>query len=385
MVGYAGETPVGWPRSRAGRPNQGTHGARSEICSLVEKYVWTGCYHIQAYLAGRIPAEVITADGADRWVEPPIDPLFVSDLLPNPASETRERGSGKGVSWSFRPDDDLAPRGDIKAHIQVDMADEWIRGPPKLGIRSWLSWPMNARFSSPMDEDWIVLSCKVTKIEPFSQAESHLSISSFVVPAFTVDELRCGGDRLTPSRRRSLSALCEGVRCHIYVDAFDAAWSPWATSAGEVDGLDVRGPMPIALQPTVAGLTCQDAMGEDFMNLPAHWLRIALGFTGAERRFAPGGEECGFVDRQGEVHAVFTRTRTARNRREALLIKRSSLCRALAGQEKRLVWAAWLCRCPTSSLYSDAREKVTHFEERHAEWLAFLSSDGADEEVIELP
>lgn len=121
------------------------------------------------------------------------------------------------------------------------------------------------------------------------------------------------------------------------------------------------------------------------MILPASWLRTAMGLAGATRQAGPNGEEWRFVDRHGDAHAVHTRTWTESTweRRESLLVRRSSLEGALGRRGAELVWAAWLHRYPNPYLYDEAREKKTPWEERNYEWLAFLTPTGVD--VLELP
>jgi hypothetical protein len=384
-VGYEAKETLGWPASRSRRYERGSHGIRSQICSRVEKYVWTGCHELQAYLASRAPAEISTADGADRRAEPPVDPLLVSDLIPNPASDVRRHNADRGVPSSLRTDDGLTPKIHLEARIQADMADEWTRRAPTPDLRPLLRSRSNAVPSSSADEDWVVLFSRINVTEPASQAESHLFVSSFVVPTRDAAELRREGSRLPPSRRQALSKLSEGVRCRIYADPFDAAWAPWVRGFSETEELQVGRRTRVEMQATVAGLIWQGENGETRMSLPAHWLRKALRFAGVERRSIFGGEEWRFVDRRGDVQAIFTRTWAASDRREILLIKRESLSGMLTRQGKTLVWAAWLNRHPSPHLYSDAREKTTPWEELNREWLAFLAPDGNDEDVVELP
>lgn len=384
-VGYEARETLGWPAGRSRRYERGSHGVRSEICSRAEKYVWTGCFALQAYLASRTSAEVSTADGTDRRAEPSIDPLLVSDLIPNPASDLRRHGSVRGAPLSLRTNDGLTPRIHLETIVQVDMADEWIRRAPIPDLRPSLRLRSNAAPSSSGDDDWLVLFSRSTVTEPASQAESHLFLSSFVAPTRGAAKLRHEGFRLLPSRRQSLSKLSEGVRCRIYADPFDAAWAPWVTGSTEPEEILMDRRTRVEVQATVAQLTWQGENGEVQMTLPAHWLRKALRFAGVERRSISGGEEWRFVDRRGDVHAVFTRTWAASDRREILLVRRESLRGMLAREGKTLVWAAWLYRHPVSSLFTYARETTTPRKDLNREWLAFLCPDGNDEEVVELP
>lgn len=360
-----------------------THGARSPVCSLVEKYVWTGCHLLQAYFAARAPAEVSCANGSDTHAEPPVDPSFLSDLVPNPASDADAQDPSAPVSKAFFAADDLAPMLDLNPGDQADMANDWVRRAPSPDLQRWLEVSSTALPSWASGSEWIVLGCVATATERHSQADSILRVSSFIVPLGHEPVLRREGHRLFTSARRDLAEFGEVVRCGTYADPFDSAWAPWPTGSSATDHLGKGLSERIDIEPAIAGLTWQRGQGEAPVQLPAEWLRRALDLAGMERHSREMHREYRFVDRRGEVQAVYVEEGTGRERHEALVVRATALRRALVAKERALVWSAWLFRWPNPQLFDEERQGTTPFTERHREWLAFLTPRGID--VQDLP
>ena len=357
-----------------------THGARSPVCSLVEKYVWTGCYTLQAYFAARAPAEVSCANGSDTYAEPPVDPSFVAHRIPNPASDAGAQESLGRSSWRLFSESDLSPTINLEPGNQADMADKWVKRAPPPNLQRWLAVSGTSSPPRASDAQWIVLSCVSTATEPCSQGDSILRFSSFVVPPDQSLALRREGDRLFTSARRNLAdgRAGEVVRCRTYADPFDATWAPWATGSSVTWSLDEGLPARIDIEPATAGLTWEYGRGEANVLLPAEWLRRALDLVGLERRVGDRHREYRFVDRRANVQAVYVETSSGGAHHEALLVQESSLRHALHARERALVWSAWLYRWPNVHLLDHETARPSPFAERNWEWLAYLTSRGLE-------
>jgi len=111
---------------------------------------------------------------------------------------------------------------------------------------------------------------------------------------------------------------------------------------------------------------------EEQIRLPAYWLRRALDLVDAVPVSVARGSEWRFKDREGRVHAVHTRIiDSAHTHREALLVRRSSFEKVLAGREQSIVWGGLLHRTPASSLGEEGRPLVY----RDLRWLGFMTGD----------
>lgn len=387
-------TEMGWSSQddverRGGRGSRrfepGTHGARSQVGWRVEKYVWTGCYMLQAHLAGRLSAQGFTANPPEDRAEPPVDPMLVSHLVPNPALDRHLCSDRATTAWRYWADDGLVAPIELRSQTQPELADEWVTRSPRPDLRPWLAVPsaVAPRWHAE-DKDWLVLTSSVEATERSSQAQSFLHISSLVVPEQTVAAL--GRDRVMGSKYldgEDLSDFGEGVRCSTYADPFDAAWAPWVTSSGGTVRVCTGAHEEIVAQATSAHLWWRGDSIEHQMTLPAAWLRAALHLAGTELRSGAQGREWWFFDGHGEVHAVHTHTWAGEARSEALVVRRRSLEAALKIRRQTLVWAAWLYRQPNPSVHDDA-----WFEEacktgtgparRDFGWLAFLTATGLD-------
>lgn len=391
-MGWNTGTSQAMDRAVCGRYEQETHGSRSPVCTLAEKYVWTGCSLIQAYLAGHLPLDAY--DGQDRWtsspylgVEPPVDPVLVSgEIPPNPASDSLGVDAQQRIGWAYRPDDELIPNLKLGARSQLAMAEEWVRTAPKPELRPWLLLSGHAAPSWSTESEWLVLRAFSIDPEQASQADSVLRVAAFILPATDQAALRRDAIMWDPERYHDFSQFSEGVRCHTYADPFDACWAPWAKGVSGVDHLELDSSSSsgrrIDLRAASASMHWEDGRGESTMLLPARWLREALDLVDIERRQGDDGEEWRFTGRSGEVLAVFVRTQARKAKSEAVLVRRSALQEALAARGEVLAWSAWLFREPDPSLLQ-SKEADALWPSHDFEWLAFLTSKGV--EIFEPP
>lgn len=375
----------------AAQYGQETHGARSPVSAIEEKYVWTGCHVLQAYLAGGVPIRDYGDTGRLELFEPPVDPVLIADLPSNPASEDTLTQWPLSNGWSFWPDDGLAPRlDDVGATEQLNRAIEWIQRAPEPDLRPWLVLSPNAGPNPRDGAEWVMLRCFVKAREDDSQGESILRMSSAGVEVDEASRLRLAGRFRSGSRHRSsirdLSKLSESIQCSTYIDPSEAIWAPWAKSLYSMELVDVErtsNEEKIAFLAMTTSVTWKAGGGERQFWMPAHWIRNALGLMNAEHQ-AGKAEEWHFKDRDGIAHAIYVHTRWDDAFSQALVIRRSSLEKALAAAELSVVWPIWLFREPNPSLLrdEDVGNRKFPWARRHSEFLAFMTNKGVDVALV---
>lgn len=380
---------MGWSREGDFRCCEGraTHGARSTVCGLAEKYTWTARYALQGRLAGWLPAK--SKHHTSELLEPPVDPVHIMRPIANPASEALKIEPTSRDTVTFWPDDTLTPRLELHAMAQLERANEWVRRAPAPDLRQWLLAPPEFAPNVVENEEWITLSCEVLAREPDSQAESFLRVGALVASPKGAKALRSYSwfhpiGWSAPAGRYLIRDLCErgeSVLCNVYVDPSESVWAPWATGICGVERIEAddapKGAPRVELQATNAGLTWESVGREKSFGLPAFWLRQALGLVDARAKEGDSGIEWQFLDRKGEVKAVYTRGYWDHDHSEALLVRRSALEAALESLGKKLVWAIWLFRQPSTSLVDDDNRHAP-WARRHFEWFAFLNRSGVD-------
>lgn len=376
----------------AAQYGQETHGAQSPVCGIDEKYVWTGCHIVQAYLAGRVPIRDYGNAGRLELLEPPVDPVLIADLPSNPVSEgSLIQSPSSSNGWTFWPDDGLTPRLELSATEQLKRAIEWVRLAPEPDFRPWLILSYNNAPEKTDGSEWVTLRCFVKARENDSQGESVLRMSSAAMEKDRIERLRLAGKFGHLSRRRhsvrDLSQFCESIQCSTYIDPSEAVWAPWANSLYSVEFVDIEngaeGASPNPLFAMTTSLTWKAGGGERQIWLPAHWLRRSLGLVSAEHHDAKT-EEWQFKDRAGVAQAIYLRTRWDEALSEALVIRRSSLERAVFDVGLALVWPIWLFREPNPSLLSskDLDDRKFPWIRRHSEFLAFMANQGVDVALV---
>ncbi|WP_437948163.1 hypothetical protein WME98_47045 [Sorangium sp. So ce296] len=365
---------------RAERAHDST---RKPIDTVEEKYVWTGCRMLQAYLAARVPSS--SHVGQRLWTEPPVDPIMASMLEANPASDVIETAASAGVHWIGWADRHLVPTVLLKAHGQLDRANEWVQRAPEPDIGPWLQLPGHAVPPWAADASWLTLRRTAFTREPQSQAHSELHLWSGTVPSWAADLIEreeALRQSLRPSSADTLFGFAESVPALSYVDPSEATWAPWAAGVHEPLEIPSRSASgqgaSIAVTPTTAMIGWESQRGESAIWMLAHWLRRSLKLTGVKRVRAPMSEEWRFHDLHGTVHAVYTWWGGAGPElHEALLMQRGSLARLLEDRGEVLVWGVRVLREPAGVLLPrhPDQEATCRWERRQFCWLSLLRGD----------
>ncbi|AUX37015.1 MULTISPECIES: hypothetical protein [Sorangium] len=358
-------------------------GEVSPVCTVAEKYIRAGCRQLQAYLAARAPADVRGV--ANGPIEPPVDPVRIAQIEPNPASDAALESSREGDPWVFWADDGLVSSIHLDSQDQVDRAVEWVRTAPPPEIEPWLRLPRGAapRFEREEDE-WITLWGEVRARERESQADSTLCIGAGAVAERDAGLLAFHARSVDP---QTLGLLCEDgeLGCD-GVDPGEAMWAPW--SEERIGAYEIpTGDRAIELTGTSVEAGYRGLRGiARSCRLPARWLRVLLGLVDAKP--VGGGANWCFMDREGRVEAVYSHHSTGQiTWQKALVVRRRALERALDAQNQRLVWSVRLLREPAPGII-DHHSKDAPSALRGWLWLAVMgdaSVGGLRIDVVRLP
>lgn len=358
-------------------------GEVSLVCTVAEKYIRTGCRQLQAYLAAHTPADV--RGGANGPIEPPVDPVRIAAIEPNPASDAALELSRGDEPWVFWADGGLVSSCHLRSQDHADRAIEWVRTAPPPEIEPWLRLPRGAapRFEREEDE-WITLWAEVRARERESQADSTLWIGAATVAEHDAGLLAVHAPSIDP---QTLGRLCEDgeLGCD-RVDPGEAMWAPWSEERTGAYEIPVGG-RAIELMGTSVEVGYHGLRGiARSCRLPARWLRLLLGLVDA--RPVGGGANWCFMDREGRVQAIYSHHSTGQiTWQKALVIRRRALERALDDRGQRLVWSVRLLREPAPEII-DHLSKDAPSALRSWLWLAVMgdsSVGGPRIDVVPLP
>ncbi|AGP40978.1 hypothetical protein [Sorangium cellulosum] len=358
-------------------------GEVSPVCTVAEKYIRTGCRQLKAYLAARAPADV--RGGANGLIEPPVDPVLIDLLDPNPSTDAALQSSGEDEPWVFWADDGLVSPRDLSSQDQVDRAIEWVTTAPPPEIEPWLRLPAGAAPRLGREEDeWITLWGEVRARERESQADSTLWIGAAVVAGRDAGLLAAHARSVDAS---TLVPLCEDDDSQCYhVDPAEALWAPWANERVGTYQIAVSGRAVELMSASVDAGYHGPRGGVRSCRFPAGWLRSLLGLVDAKP--VGGGANWCFMDREGRVEAVYSHHSTEQiTWQKALVVRRRALERALDAQNQRLVWSVRLLREPAPGII-DHHSKDAPSALRGWLWLAVMgdsSVGGLRIDVVPLP
>lgn len=384
------EPQTGLDASIETRYRPATHGARSLVSTVTEKYIWTGCRMLQAYLAAHLPLHPDSIwNPRDEVLDPPVDPVLVANPEPNPASDAMAFMPSKRPMWTLWGNRSLEAPLQLAEHDMADRAVAWVRNAPWPDPRPWLLLPRDARPAWGQDDEWIMLGCVVLSIEQGSQAGSVLRIGSAAISEQGSAKLRASVGPGLQIHNNEICEFSERIRCKTYTDPVEAVWAPWARGEDEVMHVSVdaqSGDNATAeFVATMAGGTYRrpyptdehnHLFGERTIWLPAGWIRRVLELVDATA--SHGGAEWRFMDRSGTVHAVYSTSRGGFfESQETLVIRRSSLERALTARGLSLVWGGWLHREP-SALLLDRYGEERPYVRRNWHWLGFMTTGGPE-------
>lgn len=356
----------------------------SPVCTVAEKYIRTGCRQLQAYLAARAPADVL--GGTNGLIEPPVDPVLIDLLDPNPSSDAALQSSSDDVPWMFWADDGLVSPCALGSQDQADRAIEWVSTAPPPVIEPWLRIPRGAapRLGRDEEDEWITLWGEVRARERESQADSTLWIGS-AVAAERDTGLLAAHARFVDSS--TLVRLCQDDEsgCH-GVDPAEAMWAPWAEERIGTYQIPVSGRTVELMSASVeAGYHGPRGIGRS-CRLPAGWLRSLLGLVGAKS--LGGGANWCFMDREGRAQAIYSHHSTEQiTWQKALVVRRRALERALDARSQRLVWSVRLFREPAPGII-DHLSRDAPSALRYWLWLAVMrgwSGSDLNIDIVPLP
>ncbi|WP_437632827.1 hypothetical protein [Sorangium sp. So ce854] len=342
-------------------------GEVSPVCTVAEKYIRTGCRQLQAYLAARAPADV--RGGASGPIEPPVDPVRIARIEPNPASDAALASSTAREPWVFWADDGLVSSIHLGSQDQVDRAVEWVKTAPPPEIEPWLRLPGGAAPRiEPEEDEWITLWGEVRARELESQADSTLWIGAAAVAEGDAGLLPVHARSVDP---QTLGRLCEDSELGCDgVDPGEAMWAPW--SEERVGAYEIpMGDRAIELIGTSVEVGYHGLRGiARSCRLPARWLRVLLALVDAKP--VEGGANWCFMDREGRVEAIYSHHSTGQiTWQKALVVRRRALERALDAQNQRLVWSVRLLREPAPGMI-DHLSKDAPSALRRWLWLASM-------------
>ncbi len=357
-----------------------TQGERSPVCAPVEKYVWTGCHALQAFLAAHM--------------DPKLDPVEVAHLPSNPAFDVPDSGKLEPEPWWLWADEGLNPPTRLDAAHQVQRSLEWMERAPLPSLEPWLL-PSRDSLRYLDSGDWLTLHGTFRAQERDAATVSYLQVWSAVVPPNCVELIKNDANalRVWPQRifPRYPNDFVESIKGRTYKDPREIVWAPWGIGENSEQSISLKTRSNKVSNCVVKATTAQtywESYGETrskteerYLVLPAGWIRSAIPLLDAR----PHGDAWRLLDRNSQLQAIYTSTPGTASANEVssrvLLMRRKTLDSLLHSKALAFIW---LCRL-TRWIEPSIRQFIADSEKsapRTWEWIGTLTN--GDIELVPL-
>lgn len=314
------------------RYGEASHGERSTISSMAEKYCWIARHELVGYLSHRLPA---VCD--DVLLSPPVDSSHFVETV-SPATDHMQPYAE--LAWPGDPFRTLVPvRPDIEEAEQLKMANEWVATTPVPLVGELLSITSERLPKNLRPFEWIVLQVFNTREELETMGTSAIWISAFAVPESQASLVQ---EDARMHRIDGLEDFHSSVqKIEFYSDPSEVVWASWVNEVYDVrrhQTIDVQGsPCDVVLRALSCSFHWESPRGEEKLLMPSRWLLTRLNVSHVKN-----GQFC---RTDNTVVAVLDKSRV-------LLARADLVATVLAKEEMRLCWGVRIFREPNTRLFN---------------------------------
>jgi hypothetical protein len=253
-----------------------SHGSKSKVYTLEEKYTWIAVHYLQGYLSDYVPAGDLHKPR--EWIK---DYATITEI-PNPgeafdAFDFLKNRQVKSDEWIIKVN--LAPTleltGDVDAKIR-----SWVNEQPKIDFAKWVQISFKDFPEFGEERNWAVLSNDTALHESSDAGRAAIHICSVIIKERDLENLKFFLQQ--PSIRgdffRDLDGLKSSPDTSIYSNPADLMWMKWIRE-NYTETSFFRDGKEIVLQHTLVKVVQETVNGEKHYDLPSKMVREWMNIT----------------------------------------------------------------------------------------------------------
>lgn len=269
---------LGLTRSRGNGTTEATHGAKSQIFTYEEKYVWLAVHYIKGYLADYLP--FISGDWHDTVT--PLKDYTQIVTVPNPAESVRDlelwyEKRMSSTEWIIK--EELTKELDNNKDLYLNIS-EWIDEKPVIDFSKWIEVGSDD-CSLTGKNKWITLQ-NITVVQDSQEyCYARLDVVASLIDKKNLHQLI---DKLKHQKANNLDFLFDYLYTEpnvgLYCNPYDLVWMPWLEERGEkVASKEFYSGNNLDLYLTLTKMTQHTVEGEKFHTIPSKKIRDILGIV----------------------------------------------------------------------------------------------------------
>jgi hypothetical protein len=325
-IGYMKK--LGFNRTKGNGMTEASHGSKSKIFTLEEKYTWLAVRYIQGYLADYIPF-------SDYNVNKIVNDYSLITDIPNPAEDLNNRiyksdkiPNLKGewvIAEPLTPELDDIP--DFDAAIKSGVENE-----PELNLEKWIEFTSSDFLKDQPDENWEAILNHTKLHESLAFMDTTLDARACIIKkgqtSILLDIMRTNPKNL--HFLSHLDGLVGSPQTDIYSNPTDIVWMDWIQENNfSEDYYTIEGEQVLLY--SLTSITTDTVDGEKHEVIPSKKVRELLGITDLDGK--------AYVNRDGRAVA-YSHTVSGNNydNQQIIFVNSSDFKKALDKNELEVVW-----------------------------------------------
>ncbi|BFM44034.1 hypothetical protein CFS9_26750 [Flavobacterium sp. CFS9] len=313
---------LGFNREKGNGMTQASHGSKSEIFTLEEKYTWLAVHYIKGYLSDHLPL--------DKDGESLEDYSQIVDI-PNPAEYVKSQ-----MDADFQPHwvipENLVPEAKSTINFDEQISNE-IAKEPNLNFERWISYPMSDFSQELEDRNLIALYNYTSLVDSQQYFKTGIEIHACIIKkgdsALIRNMLLTRRDILGTAQH--IDELYSSPKTEIYSNPSDIVWMHWIGEREHSAIYFNNEGDEKNMYYGIAKVTHNSPEGEKEVFIPSKLVRELVGIASMDGNY--------FIGRSGNI-VGFTNAITGVNyqKQEILLLEKDTLLEQLDKNNYELVW-----------------------------------------------
>lgn len=325
-----------------------THGSRSKVTTIAEKYVWIAVYELIGYLSDRLP---ILDEFSETRSFKVVDDYSILINTSNSAYNLIVQKEKPYNQW-FLPNN-LTPTVNFTDSNPINQVNEWVENAEVPNIIEWVL-PTDETLPIIKNDElvgqWICLNGFTGLIEKESGGESLFWINAFLIKnedRTDLNKVKKGLETMD-----GLDGFCGSVASETYISPADVIWIPWLLEVYNLRRVDLQydenGSEFLEIKAGVISVTDSTLDGEVNTKMPSKDIRQALSITDlAGYRY---------IDENNNVKGFCTSAGTPHQNEQKMLFVRKEVLNEIIPLGYSIIWGIRLLRQPSARTLEKHKE-----------------------------
>ncbi|OMP68695.1 restriction endonuclease [Domibacillus epiphyticus] len=374
----------GWSETRFLSPEDGidttiirkyqraTHGSKSTITTIAEKYVWIAVFELLGYLSDRLP---ILDQFSETISFKVVDDYSILINTNNSAYNLIVQKEEPYKQW-FLPNS-LTPTVHFTDSDPITQINEWVENAETPNIIEWIL-PTDENLpilkSDELAGEWISLNGFTALTERESGGESLFWINTFLIKNEDKSELNKIKKGL--ETMDSLDGFYGSIASETYMSPADVIWIPWLQEVYNLNRVDIQdsenGGGFLGIKAGIVSVTDSTLAGEVSISMPSKDIRQALSIT----------DLLGYkyIDEKNKVKGFYTSTGIPYQDEQKMLFVRREVLDEIIPLGYSIIWGVRLLRKPSARTLEKHRDMALKQIDKY--WIVNREEDWKVHEII---